>query len=564
MTSRLDIPSPLTRRAYDLIRDPLLNKGSAFTEQERVELLLDGLLPSEVNSIALQAQRIYQSISRLPEPLDRYVALAELQDRNEYLFYRVLCEHLEEFMPVVYTPTVGLATQNFSQVFRRGRGLWITPAHRGRIESVLRNASAGREVRLIVATDNEAILGIGDQGAGGMAISVGKLSLYVAGAGIDPASTLPISLDVGTDNAALHDDPLYLGWRAPRLRGSDYDALLDEFVGAVKNVFPGALLQWEDFRKDNALALLDRHRCNLPSFNDDIQGTGAVALAGILSALRVTGGQLGDQRILIHGAGAAGLGIARQLKAALLGDGLDAADVCGCIGVLDSGGLLVDDRTFRDAYKAELAWPAERANQIGLADPKARDLAAVVDQFKPTVLIGSSGQAGAFTRAIVTAMAAHAERPVVLPFSNPTANAEAIPSDVLEWTSGRALVATGSPFEPVEIAGRTVEIGQGNNVFVFPGLGLGALEAGAREITDAMVSAASQALAECVTADELSRGLLFPSVPRLRAVTREVALAVAARAAADNVAERNVASLAETLDDVMWTPEYRSYRRGST
>ncbi|MEE8245147.1 MAG: oxaloacetate-decarboxylating malate dehydrogenase, partial [Pseudomonadales bacterium] len=312
----------ITKTGYELIRDPLLNKGTAFTQEEREAFGLHGLLPSEEKTMAQQAQRIYASISAYTTPLERYVSLAGLQDRNEHLFYRVLTDHLEEFMPIVYTPTVGLATQNFSQVFRRGRGVWITPEFRGRIADVLLNAVGSRRIRLIVATDNESILGIGDQGAGGMAISIGKLALYVAGAGVHPSETLPVSLDVGTDNVALLEDQGYLGWPRQRLRGAAYDALVDEFVEAVQTVFPDALLQWEDFRKDNALAILNRHRSNLPSFNDDIQGTGAVALAGLLSAQRISGLALTEQRVLIYGAGAAGLGIARQIKAAMVGAGL--------------------------------------------------------------------------------------------------------------------------------------------------------------------------------------------------------------------------------------------------
>ena len=552
----------IQKTGYDLIRDPLLNKGTAFTAEERNTLGLEGLLPSEINTMDKQAKRVFASIQRLPDPLDRYVALTTLQDRNEHLFYRVLMDHIDDLMPIVYTPTVGLATQNFSQVFRRGRGIWLTPDFRGRIETVLRAATAGRSIKLIVVTDNESILGIGDQGAGGMAISVGKLALYTAGAGIEPSATLPISLDVGTDNEKLLNDELYLGWRQPRLRGPDYDTLVDEFVSAVRSVCPAALLQWEDFRKENALDLLDRHRQTLPSFNDDIQGTGAVALAGILSALRISGGALEDQRVVIFGAGAAGLGIARQIRAALTKRGLDDAAIRSRIGVLDSRGLVVSDREFRDDYKRELAWTPEQAAAVGLGDPEQRGLHAVVEHFAPTVLIGSSGRAGAFDETVVRRMAAQTERPIILPFSNPTSSSEAVPADVLAWSEGRALIATGSPFDPVTMGDRTIEIGQGNNVFVFPGLGLGTLASGAQEVTDAMVSAASAALAASLAPEELDRGMLFPSVERLRPVTRAVALAVAEQAYEDGVAQRTPAEVDGALDAGMWTPVYPNYVRG--
>ena len=548
----------ITKTGYDLIRDPLLNKGTAFTQKERAAFGLHGLLPSEEKSMAQQAQRIYASISAYATPLERYVSLAGLQDRNEHLFYRVLTDHLEEFMPIVYTPTVGLATQNFSQVFRRGRGVWITPEFRGRINDVLLNAVGSRRIRLIVATDNESILGIGDQGAGGMAISIGKLALYVAGAGVHPSETLPVSLDVGTDNAALLEDQGYLGWRQERLRGAAYDALIDEFVEAVRTVCPDALLQWEDFRKDNALTILNRHRSSLPSFNDDIQGTGAVALAGLLSAQRISGLALAEQRVLIYGAGAAGLGIARQIKAAMTGVGLSGRKALERVGVIDSQGLLVDDREIGDAYKAELAWPVEHARSLGLPDVSTRDFLNVVTRYRPTTLIGSSGQPGAFTQAIVQRMGQDTERPVIMPFSNPTDRAEAQPEDILNWTEGRALVATGSPFAPVRIGTREYGIGQGNNVFIFPGLGLGALASNAQSVTDSMVSAASAALAQSITDEELARGLLFPAIDRLREVCRDVAVAVVRQAEADGVTRRQGQA---DIDDMMWTPDYPEYTK---
>ncbi|MCZ6889243.1 MAG: NAD-dependent malic enzyme [Gammaproteobacteria bacterium] len=546
----------MTKRGYDLIRDPLLNKGTAFTAQERDELGLHGLLPSQHNTMNQQVKRILASVRALTAPLDKYVSLAALQDRNEHLFYRLLVDHIEELMPIVYTPTVGLATQNFSHVFQRGRGVWITPDLRGRIAEVLEAAAGSRDIRLIVATDNESILGIGDQGAGGMGISIGKLALYVAGAGIAPAATLPVSIDVGTNNRSLLDDDLYLGWPHERIEGADYHTLIDEFVEAVQRVFPGAMIQWEDFRKDNALAILDRHRSNITSFNDDIQGTSAVALAALISAARISGVTFADHRVVIHGAGAAGLGIARLIKTELVRNGLSQDQAAARVAVLDSRGLLVNDQQMRDAYKHELAWPVETATELGLT-PDQRSLDHVVGAFQPTVLIGTSGQAGAFSEALVTAMAQAVERPLIMPFSNPTDRAEATPADLIRWTHGRALVATGSPFEPVVYEGRTYVIGQANNVFIFPGLGLGTLGAQASSVTDGMVSAASEALGLTVREDELARGLLFPAISRLREVSLQIALAVAKQAEADGVAGCTVD--ADRLAASMWSPDYPTY-----
>ncbi len=545
-----------SKRGKELIHDPLLNKGSAFTPRERDELGLHGLLPPMQNTLEQQARRAHNSLLRLSEPLDKYVGLAAIQERNEHLFYRILMDHMTEYMPIVYTPTVGLATQNFSQVFQRGRGVWINPSMRGKIAEILQTAMGDRDIRLIVATDNESILGIGDQGAGGMAISVGKLALYVAGAGINPAATLPISLDVGTNNDALLDDDLYLGWPERRLTGQAYDDFIGEFVDAVRQVFPNALLQWEDFRKDNALEILEHHREDILSFNDDIQGTGAVALAGLFSALRISGGQLSEQRIVIHGAGAAGLGIARQIKAALAETGLSPADIHQCLAVLDSRGLLVDDQPLSDAYKSELAWEAELAHRYNLTDPLHRQLEDVIANYKPTVLIGTSGQAGAFTENMAKTMLSVTDRPIILPFSNPTDRTEATPSDLLHWTDGKALVATGSPFEPVNYGGQIFKIGQGNNVFIFPGLGLGALLANSSVVTDEMVSAASQAVANAMNEQELDDGMLYPEISRLREVTKQVAHAVACKAIDDGFANATQDAVEHALEHDLWQPDY--------
>ena len=413
------------------------------------------------------------------------------------------------------------------------------------------------DVRLVVVTDNERILGLGDQGAGGMGIPVGKLALYSAAAGIHPAKTLPVSLDVGTDNQDLLSDDLYLGWRQPRLRGERYDALVREFVNAVKRTFPGALLQWEDFKKGTALRLLDTYRRELPSFNDDVQGTAAVAVAGVLAGLRGIGAELREQRIVILGAGAAGVGIARLLRTAVGRAGLEGDRLTRAIAVLDSRGFVVADREIRDDYKRELAWPSELAGSSGLGDGADRSLLAVVTALKPTILIGTSGQAGGFDEKTIRAMAASCERPIIFPLSNPTANSEAIPSDLLSWTDGRALIATGSPFDPVVRAGVTHRIGQGNNVFIFPGVGLGALVAGAREVTDGMFEVAANTLATQVAQQDLREGMLFPPVTALRETAAKVAIAVV-REARDAGVGREIGNdeIGAAVAAAMWQPAY--------
>jgi malate dehydrogenase (oxaloacetate-decarboxylating) len=546
-------------RGAALLAHPMYDKGTAFSPGERAAFGLSGLLPPAVSTMEQQARRAYANIARKPDPLERYIGLAALQDRNEHLFHRVLADHLEELLPIVYTPTVGLACQRYSHIFRRPRGVWITPGDRGRIAEVLGNAPFD-DVRLIVVTDNERILGLGDLGAGGMGIPVGKLALYTAAAGIHPAETLPVSLDVGTDNRSLLDDDLYLGWRAPRLRGPEYDALVDEFVGAVRQRFPRAVLQWEDFKKGNAFALLDRYRHVLPSFNDDIQGTAAMVVAAMVAGARVSGIPLREQRVVLLGAGAAGIGIARLLRTTLGRAGLEGEALQRAVACLDSRGLLVDDAPIADAYKREFAWPRALAERCGLGAGRARDLEAVVRAVRPTVLVGTSGEPGTFTEAIVRAMAQQVERPVVLPLSNPTSQCEGRPEDIAAWTNARALVATGSPFAPVRFGERTLLVGQANNAFVFPGIGLGVLVAEAREVTDAMFGAAAAALAEEVSAADLEAGSLFPPVAALRRVTARVGEAVVREAAASGAGRAIAgAEVAAAVEAAMWRPEYPEY-----
>jgi malic enzyme len=537
----------------------MLNKGTAFTNEERQRLGLEGSLPFRSSNQKLQAERIFEQVQAQPDDLQKYLLLSALLNRNAHLFYRVLIDHLEELMPIVYTPTVGTAVQHFSRVFQGGGGVWITPDMKGRMADVLWNIVGRKEIRLLVVTDNESILGLGDQGAGGVAISVGKLSLYTAAAGIDPASALPVSLDFGTDNEALLADDQYLGWPARRLRGKEYLDLVDEFVAAVRVVMPDALVQWEDFRKDNALAILDRYVDRVPSFNDDIQGTGAVVMAGLNSALKIKREKLAQQRILIYGAGAAGLGVCRQIRTQLAEEGMAHAQHSAVVAVLDRSGLIVDDGRIKDPYKRELAWPAEAAKAAGFDGANPRSLHDMVRRWHPTMLIGLSGVAGAFYEALVREMAAHVERPVIFPSSNPSANSEARPADLYAWTDCRCLVATGSPFGDVECGGKRYRIGQGNNVFIFPGLGLGALAVRARKVTDAMTNAASKTLAALVTEEELAAGLLFPSVLRLRAVSFAVAVAVAREAVREGLAHMPDDRIEEAVRQAMWDPDYPDY-----
>jgi len=552
---QLNVPN----RGTSLLRYPLYNKGTGFSPEERKRFGLEGLLPSQHNDIETQARRVFNTIMFNEDPVGRHIGLAALQDRNEHLYYKILSLHLEELMPIVYTPTVGKASQYFSRVFRRARGIWITPDYIGRIEQVLRDAAPFSDVQLMVVTDNESILGIGDQGAGGMAISVGKLALYCAGAGIHPARTLPISLDVGTNNQSLLDDPLYLGWRKPRLRGTEYATLIDEFVTAARNVFPEVVIQWEDFRKENALTILDKYRQQVPSFNDDIQGTGAVALACVLAACRITKTDIKDQRILIYGAGAAGLGIARQISVELQRAGLAGEELQRAILVMDSRGILSDERKFDD-YKQELAWPAAMADKLELNDAQRRVLQRVVKAYRPTVLIGTSGQGGSFDEEVVRTMAAATDVPVILPMSNPTSISEGTPENILRWTEGRALVATGSPFDDVPMRGGLQRIGQANNVFIFPGLGLGTIISGASEVTANMISAASQALADCLGDEELAARCLMPEVSRLWDVTGVVAMAVAQCAMNDGVARQMDSKMLQAkLDDYRWVSAYPEF-----
>jgi malic enzyme len=554
-----DEPVPVTCRGHALLEQPLLNKDTAFTEREREVFGLRGLLPTHIRTIEEQVNLEIQKNRRKGDELERFIGLAALQDRNETLFYRLLIEHLEELMPIVYTPVVGRACQEYSHIMRRARGLWLTPDDIDRIPELLSNARHG-DVRLIVVTDNERILGLGDQGAGGMGIPVGKLALYTGGAGIYPALTLPVSLDVGTDNEALLSDPDYFGYRHPRLRGEEYDRFVEAFVEGVVAVFPHAVLQWEDFKQHNAIRLLDRYRHRITSFNDDIQGTAAVVMGGVYGALRILDESIGDQRFVFLGAGAAGIGIARLVRAQMVREGVAEERIHHAIVQLDSRGLTYLGRDPLDADKEEFALRPEDMGDYGFEAGQLYGLEEVVKRVHPTFLVGTSGTPGTFSEVAIREMAGHARIPVVLPLSNPTSKTEALPEDIMEWTRGRAIVATGSPFPPVVRGERTHVVGQANNAFVFPGIGLGAVVAEAREVTDEMFLVAAEAMASVVSHDRLDAGVIYPNQSELRTASRAVAIAVV-RAARDAGVGRYLADeeIEPAVDAMMWFPAYLAY-----
>jgi malate dehydrogenase (oxaloacetate-decarboxylating) len=541
---------------YRLLNDPLLNKGTAFTDAERDLFDLHGLLPPRVASLDEQAERRLAAFRATKGDLEKYVFLRGLQDTNETLFYALLTRHIEEMLPIVYTPTVGLGCQHFSHIFRKPRGLFLSVPHKARIPRILANADFDR-VEAIVVSDGERILGLGDQGADGMGIPIGKLSLYTACAGLHPATTLPVLLDVGTDNAERLADPIYIGWRHERVRGQDYDDFVDAFVTAVHARWPQALLHWEDFAIGNANRLLERYRDRLCTFNDDIQGTAAVAVGTLLAAINVTGVPLSEQRIAVLGAGSAGSGVSALLLRAMTEAGLDEAEARRRFYLVDRDGLLVEGMTLQP-FQAPFAQQPSRIGGWTLQSPGRIGLADVVANAHPTVLIGTSGQGNAFSEPLVRAMAKHVERPAIFPLSNPTERSEAVPANLLAWTEGRAVIGTGSPFPPVN----GVRIDQTNNVYVYPGIGLAAIAAKARRISDGMFLAAAHALAELSPARRDKRANLLPPIRESRNVAYHVALAVARAAEAEGLAARSSGdALAAAIKTKMWEPVYSPYRR---
>lgn len=544
-----------------LLEIPLLNKGTAVTEEERIEFGLQGLLPPHVQSLEEQAMRAYAAYQMISSDIERYIYLRSIQDSNETLFYKLLLEHLAEMMPIVYTPTVGAACQRFSRIYRKPRGLFISYPQRDVIDAMLDNA-ATPQTEVIVATDGERILGLGDQGAGGMAISIGKLSLYTACGGINPACTLPILLDVGTNDTSRLNDPLYLGWRHERISGQEYDDFIDLFVQAVKRKFPNVLLQWEDFALAHARPILERYKGSLCTFNDDIQGTAAVTVGTLLTAVAVTIKRLRDQVVTIVGAGSAGIGIAELLIAAMVAEGLSSAEARARLYMVDRPGLLHEEIKDLLPLQRQLAQPLERVSAWRSGEEERIELADVIKNGRPTILIGISGQPGLFTEEIVREMGCYAERPIIFPLSNPTSRAEAIPADVLTWTDGRALVATGSPFRNVSYAGQTYPIAQNNNCYIFPGIGLGVCAVGARRITDEMLMVAALALSERSPARKDPNGLLLPPLHDIRDVSRHIALAVAAQAQRQGLAAMtSPQELERRVDARCWSPHYRKIKR---
>jgi malate dehydrogenase (oxaloacetate-decarboxylating) len=544
-----------------LLERPLFNKGTAFTAEERREFRLLGLLPPHQETLEQQVARAYEAYQEKPNDLERHIYLRQLQDNNETLFYRLLLDRLAELMPIIYTPTVGLACERFSHIIRRPRGLFLAYSERDALDDILENAASPR-VEVIVVTDGERILGLGDQGAGGMGIPIGKLSLYTACAGIHPATTLPILLDVGTNNEDRLNDPLYIGWRHERIAGDEYDGFVDAFVRAIKRRFPGVLLQWEDFAQGNASRLLQRYRDQLCTFNDDIQGTAAVTTGALLAAVAVTGQRLRDQRVAILGAGSAGCGIAEQLVAAMVEEGLPEPEARARFFLIDRPGLLHDGLEDLRPFQRRLVQPRARIAGWRPGEGRPIGLLEVVEHAQPTILIGASGQPGAFTEAAIRAMARHVDRPVIFPLSNPTSRVEAAPADLIAWTDGRALVATGSPFADVSYGGRRHPIAQCNNSYVFPGLGLGIRAVGARRVSDALLMAAARALAEASPARHDPAAALLPPLAESRRVAREIARAVAAAALADGLAEPSPSAPIERLVDAkMWQPRYLPMRR---
>lgn len=545
---------------YTLLELPLLNKGSAFTEEERSTFNLHGLIPHIIESIEEQSQRSYQQYSSFNDAINKHIYLRNIQDTNETLFYHLIENHLSEMMPIIYTPTVGEACQRFSDIYRRHRGIFISYPDREHIDDILQNVSK-KNVKVIVITDGERILGLGDQGIGGMGIPIGKLSLYTACGGISPAYTLPITIDVGTNNQQLLNDPIYMGWRQPRITGDEYYAFIDQVINAIKRRWPKALIQFEDFAQNNAMPILQTYRNKICCFNDDIQGTAAVSVGSLIAASRAAGKQLKDQVVAFLGAGSAGCGIAEQIVAQMVAEGLTDTEARARVYMVDRFGLITENQPNLRDFQRKLA---QRADVIAdWADMgEVISLLDVVRNAQPSVLIGVSGQPGLFTEEIIKTMHAHCERPIVMPLSNPTSQVEAVPADIIQWTEGKALIATGSPFAPVNYHGKIYEISQCNNSYIFPGIGLGVIACGATRITDSMLMASSNALADCSPMLIDPEADLLPSIDEIQKVSKIIAFKVAKAAMEAEVAPPiNDELLQKCIEENFWKPEYRRYKR---
>ncbi|EKO3858420.1 NAD-dependent malic enzyme [Vibrio harveyi] len=543
-----------------LLATPLLNKGSAFSAEERSSFNLEGLLPETTETIQEQVERAYQQYKSFESDMDKHIYLRNIQDTNETLYYRLVQNHISEMMPIIYTPTVGAACENFSNIYRRGRGLFISYPNRDRIDDLLNNA-ANHNVKVIVVTDGERILGLGDQGIGGMGIPIGKLSLYTACGGISPAYTLPIVLDVGTNNPQRLADPMYMGWRHPRITGPDYDAFVEEFIQAVQRRWPDALIQFEDFAQKNAMPLLERYKDRICCFNDDIQGTAAVTVGSLLAACTAAGTKLSDQRITFLGAGSAGCGIAEAIIAQMVSEGISDKKARSQVYMVDRWGLLQEGMPNLLDFQQRLVQKFDNTKEWE-NEGNGFSLLDVMHNAKPTVLIGVSGAPGLFSEEVIKEMHKHCKRPIVFPLSNPTSRVEATPNDIIRWTNGEALVATGSPFEPVVHEGRSYPIAQCNNSYIFPGIGLGVLAVNAKRVTDEMLMESSRALATCSPLAINGNGALLPPLEEIHLVSKKIAFAVAKKAIEQGVAlEITDEALNDAIDQAFWQPVYRRYKR---
>lgn len=545
-----------------LLELPLLNKGSAFSEEERRSFNLHGLIPHVTETIEEQSQRSYQQYSAFNSDINKHIYLRNIQDTNETLFYHLIEHHLSEMMPIIYTPTVGEACQHFSDIYRRHRGIFISYPDRDQIDQIIHNISK-RNVKVIVITDGERILGLGDQGIGGMGIPIGKLALYTACGGISPAYTLPITLDVGTNNQLLLSDPIYMGWRQPRISGDEYYAFVETVIQEIQQRWPDALIQFEDFAQKNAMPLLEKYRDRICCFNDDIQGTAAVSVGSLIAASRAAGKLLKDQVVAFLGAGSAGCGIAEQIIKQMVAEGLSDAEARARIFMVDRFGLITENQPNLLNFQRKLAQPLENVENWADAE-RMISLLDVVKRAKPTVLIGVSGQPGLFTQEVIEAMAENSMQPIIFPLSNPTSQVEAVPADILQWTQGRALIATGSPFAPVNYQGQIHHISQCNNSYIFPGIGLGVIASGAKRVTDNMLIASSNALADCSPKLQDPQADLLPSLDSLQTISKQIALKVALAAIEDGVAPKvSVESLQQAIERNFWTPKYRDYKRST-